>query len=104
LNVIFKQLSVFECNYVQTIISIWTDIYRKIQDNLSDIRSNFFFHKDIDDDDDYEDECHDFQYKSFNFEQILRMSRDNWIPKYLVFEQTYIEKSKTIYLTFGQAI
>ena len=39
-----------------------------------------FFHKDIDDDD-YEDECYDFQDELFNFEQILRMSRDNWIPK-----------------------
>jgi hypothetical protein len=35
-----------------------------------------FFHKDIDDDD-YEDECYDFQDELFNFEQILRMSRDN---------------------------
>ena len=39
-----------------------------------------FFHKDIDDDD-CEDECFDFQDELFNFEQILRMSRDNWIPK-----------------------
>ena len=39
-----------------------------------------FFHKDIDDDK-YEDECYDFQDELFNFEQILRMSRDNWIPK-----------------------
>jgi hypothetical protein len=35
-----------------------------------------FFHKDIDDDD-YEDECYDFQDELFNFEQILRMSQDN---------------------------
>jgi hypothetical protein len=33
-----------------------------------------FFHKDIDN---YEDECYDFQDELFNFEQILRMSRDN---------------------------
>ena len=33
-----------------------------------------FFHKDIDD---YEDECYDFQDELFNFEQIMRMSRDN---------------------------
>jgi hypothetical protein len=36
-----------------------------------------FFHKDIDDEDDYEDECYYFQDELFNFEQILRMSRDN---------------------------
>jgi hypothetical protein len=42
-----------------------------------------FFHKDIDDDDDYEDECYDFQDELFNFEQILRISRDNWIPNNL---------------------
>jgi len=36
-----------------------------------------FFHKYIDDNDDYEDECYDFQYELFNFEQILRMSRHN---------------------------
>ena len=41
-----------------------------------------FFHKDIDHDD-YEEECYDFQDALFNFEQILRMSRDNWIPKNL---------------------
>ena len=35
-----------------------------------------FFHKDIDGVD-YEDECYDFQDELFNFEQILRMSRDN---------------------------
>jgi hypothetical protein len=35
-----------------------------------------FFHKDIDDDD-YKDECYDFRDELFNFEQILRMSRDN---------------------------
>jgi hypothetical protein len=35
------------------------------------------FHKDINDDGDYEDECYDFQNELFNFEQILRMSRDN---------------------------
>jgi hypothetical protein len=34
------------------------------------------FDKDIDDDD-YEDECYDFQDELFNFHQILRMSRDN---------------------------
>jgi hypothetical protein len=33
--------------------------------------------------DDYEDECYDFQDELFYFEQILRMSRDNWIPKNL---------------------
>ena len=32
-------------------------------------------------DDDYEDECYDFQDELFNFEQILRISWDNWIPK-----------------------
>jgi hypothetical protein len=37
----------------------------------------YFFHKDINDDDDYEDECYDFQDELFYFEQILRMSRDN---------------------------
>ena len=39
----------------------------------------FFFNKDIDDDDDdhYEEECYDFQDELFNFEQILRMSRNN---------------------------
>jgi hypothetical protein len=31
----------------------------------------------------YEDECYDFQDELFNFEQILRMSRDNRIPKKL---------------------
>ena len=35
-----------------------------------------FFHKDIDHDDD-EEECYDFQDALFNFEQILRLSRDN---------------------------
>jgi hypothetical protein len=34
-------------------------------------------------DDDYEDECDYFQDVLFNFEQILRMSWDNWIPKKL---------------------
>ena len=34
---------------------------------------NFFF-KDIDN---YEDECYDFWDELFNFEQILRMSRDD---------------------------
>jgi hypothetical protein len=42
-----------------------------------------FFHKDIDN---YENECYDFQDELFNFEQILRMSRDNWIPKNLFLE------------------
>ena len=34
-----------------------------------------FVHKDINND--YEDECYDFQDELFYFEQILRMSRDN---------------------------
>jgi hypothetical protein len=33
-----------------------------------------FFQKDINDDDDYEDECYDFRDELFNFEQILGMS------------------------------
>ena len=51
-----------------------------------------FFHKDIEDSDDYEDECYDFQDELFNFEQILRMSRDNWIPKNLFFEVNMLNK------------
>jgi hypothetical protein len=72
-----------------------------------------FFHKDIDDDDDYEDECYDFQDELFNFEQILRMSRvnnsccttANILQSYYVMAlwQTY-QNSKTTCLTFGQAI
>jgi hypothetical protein len=37
-------------------------------------RNLTFFHKDIDN---YENECYDFQDELFNFEQILRVSRDN---------------------------
>jgi len=37
----------------------------------------FFFRKDIDDNDNYEDGCYDFQDELFYFEEILRMSRDN---------------------------
>ena len=48
--------------------NVWTEIFFTTNHN--------FFHKDIDDDD-YEDECYDFQDELFNFEQILRMSRDN---------------------------
>jgi hypothetical protein len=44
---------------------------------VSEIAINLLCDKDIDDDDDYEDECYDFQDELFNFEQILRMSRDN---------------------------
>ena len=47
-----------------------------------------FFHKDIDDDD-YEVECIDFQDEFFNFEQILGMSRNNWIPKYLFLKRVF---------------
>ena len=43
----------------------------------TEIAINLLCDKDIDDDDDYEDECYDFQDELFNFEQILRMSRDN---------------------------
>ena len=46
----------------------------------TEIAINLLCDKDIDDDDDdddYEDECYDFQDGLFNFEQILRMSRDN---------------------------
>jgi hypothetical protein len=46
-------------------------------------RNLTFFHKDIDN---YENECYDFQDELFNFEQILRVSRDNWIPKNLFLE------------------
>ena len=35
---------------------------------------NFFFTKTLID---YEDECYDLQDELFNFEKILRMSRDN---------------------------
>ena len=48
--------------------------------NLFSQQIIIFFDKNIIDDD-YEDECYDFQYELFNFEQILRMSWDNWIPK-----------------------
>ena len=43
----------------------------------TEIAINLLCDKDIDDDDDYEDGCYDFQDELFNFEQILRMSRDN---------------------------
>ena len=43
----------------------------------TEITINLLCDKDIDDEDDYEDECYDFQDELFNFEQILRMSRDN---------------------------
>ena len=43
----------------------------------TDIAINLLCDKDIDHDDDYENECYDFQDELFNFEQILRMSRDN---------------------------
>jgi len=43
----------------------------------TEIAINLLCDKDIHDDDDYEDECYDFQDELFNFEQILRMSRDN---------------------------
>ena len=39
----------------------------------TEIAINLLCDKDIDD---YEDECYDFQDELFNFEQILRMSRD----------------------------
>ena len=48
-----------------------------------------FFHKDIDD---YEDECYDFQDELINFEQILRTSRDNWIPKKFILEVNMLNK------------
>ena len=48
--------------------------------NLFSQQIIIFFDKNIIDDD-YEDECYDFQDELFNFEQILRMSWDNWIPK-----------------------
>jgi hypothetical protein len=50
--------------------------------NLFSQQIIIFFYKDIIDDD-YEDECDDFQDDLFNFEQMLRMSWDNWIPKKL---------------------
>jgi hypothetical protein len=43
----------------------------------TEIAINPLCDKDIDDDDDYEDECYDFQDELFNFEQILKMSRYN---------------------------
>ena len=43
---------------------VWTEFFHN--------KSYFLFHKDIDD-----DECYDFQDELFNFEQILRMSRNN---------------------------
>jgi hypothetical protein len=49
--------------------NVWTEFFFQKQIML--------FHKDINDDGDYEDECYDFQNELFNFEQILRMSRDN---------------------------
>jgi hypothetical protein len=49
--------------------NVWTDFFPQ--------QIIIFFRKDIDDDDDYEDECYDFQDELFNFEQILRMSQDN---------------------------
>jgi hypothetical protein len=52
--------------------NVWTEFFFTT--------NHFFFHKDIDD---YEDECYDFQDDLFNFEQILRMSGDNRIPKNL---------------------
>ena len=48
--------------------------------NLFSQQIIIFFDKNIIDDD-YEDECYDFQDELFNFEQILRMSWDNWISK-----------------------
>ena len=45
--------------------NVWTDFFPQ--------QIIIFFRKDID----YEDECYDFQDELFNFEQILRMSRDN---------------------------
>ena len=50
--------------------------------NLFSQQIIIFFYKDIIDDD-YENEFDDFQDVLFNFEQILRMSWDNWIPKKL---------------------
>ena len=41
----------------------------------TEIASNLLCDRDIDDD--YEDECYDFQDELFNFEQILRLTRDN---------------------------
>ena len=49
--------------------NVWTELFFTT--------NHTFFSTDIDDDDDYEDECDDFQDELFNFEQILRMSRNN---------------------------
>ena len=38
------------------------------------------------------DECFDFQDELFNFEQILRMSQDNWIPKKFILEVNMLSK------------
>jgi hypothetical protein len=45
-----------------------------------------FFHKDIDDDDDMKMNVMISRMTFFNFEQILRRSRDNWIPIKIILE------------------
>jgi hypothetical protein len=67
--------------YLLTMTTLKIIFYKNIKSILVLVNHHFliwgggsiFFHKDID----YEDECYDFQDELFNFEQILRMSRDN---------------------------
>ena len=49
--------------------NVWTEFFSQ--------QILIFFHNDIDDNDDYVKEFYDFQDELINFEQILRMSRDN---------------------------